>query len=421
MQSFSGLVENIVKSLVNIIEGLFINLNLGWMVNNWVTYVLVAIIIAVIFSLFLNKIIIVVIRNWLSKLSPNFGKELVDKKVFIPIGWAFPILIFEAGLGKYSPDEGVIARFSAALLILVCVFSLARFLSALSEILKRNKVFAKTPIQSYMQLIKLIIYIFGVIIAICVISNTSPWTIVSGLGALTAIILLVFKDTILGLVASIQVFGSDTIREGDWVTIPSLDIDGDCIEVGLHTVTVRSWDNALITFPSAKLLEHPFKNWRGMQESGGRRIKRSIYIDQDSVGFVDSTLRNNLNKITFLKEHFKFKDKEISDYNKSFGEENINHRKLTNIGVFRAYLLSYLKNNNNINQDLTMMVRQLEPSNEGIPLEIYAFTITTDWVEYESVQSDIFDHLLAIIKIFNLKLVQHPSGHDIKNLSKSLK
>ena len=265
-----------------------------------------------------------------------------------------------------------------------------------------------------MQLVKLIVYVFGLIIIVCVISNTSPITIVSGLGALTAILLLVFKDTILGLVASIQIFGSDTIREGDWVTIPSLNIDGDCVEVGLHTVTVRSWDKALITFPSAKLLEHPFKNWRGMEDSGGRRIKRSLNIDQDSIMFLNEELRKRLNKLNLLKDHFKLKDDEIKMYNSSSSSDEVNHRKLTNIGVFRAYILSYLQNNDRINQKLTMMVRQLEPNNNGIPLEVYAFTNSTDWIEYEADQSDIFDHLLAIISLFNLRIVQHPSGHDIK-------
>ena len=416
MQSFSGLIVDFIF----FIKLFFSDIGLKTISNSFLFHIVIVLFITIIFSLILNKIIIVFVRKWLRKLKFDIGKHLLDKRVFVPIGWALPILIFEAGLADYSPKDGILARISEALIILVCILSLTRLLSAFSEIFKNNKVFSRTPIQSYMQLIKLVIYVFGLIIAVCVISNTSPWTIVSGLGALTAIILLVFKDTILGLVASIQVFGSDTIREGDWVTIPSLDIDGDCIEVGLHTVTVRSWDNALITFPSAKLLEHPFKNWRGMQESGGRRIKRSLYIDQESILFVDLELRNKLDKLHLLQDHFKFKDKEIDTFNKNTKFDPVNHRKLTNIGVFRAYILSYLKSNERINQNLTMMVRQLEPSNKGIPLEVYAFTTTTDWVEYESDQSDIFDHLLAILNLFDLKLVQNPSGHDIKFLSKKL-
>jgi len=415
MESFSSLIEFNVEFFKYILNSyILFPIGLDWIAYNILYHLLIVVIITTIFSLIFNKLIIVFIRSRLNKLSFDIGQQLLEKKVLIPIGWAIPIIIFEAGLGSYSPDEGIIARLTKSLIILVFILSFTRFLAAISEILKGNKSFAGTPIQSYMQLLKLIIYLFGLIIIVCTLSNTSPWTIISGLGALTAVILLVFKDTILGLVASIQVFGSDTIREGDWVTIPSLDIDGDCIEVGLHTVTVRSWDKALITFPSAKLLEHPFKNWRGMEESGGRRIKRSINIDQSSVSFIDPALKEKLEKFKLLSGHFIEKEKEIEDANNLLEGDKVNHRRLTNIGVFRAYILEYLKNHHEINNDLTMMVRQLSPTSMGLPLEVYAFTSSVEWTEYESVQSDIFDHLLAIVSNFELKLTQAPSGSDIK-------
>jgi len=417
MESFSSLIEFNVEFFKYILNSyILFPIGLDWIAYNILYHLLIVVIITTIFSLIFNKLIIVFIRSRLNKLSFDIGQQLLEKKVLIPIGWAIPIIIFEAGLGSYSPDEGIIARLTKSLIILVFILSFTRFLAAISEILKGNKSFAGTPIQSYMQLLKLIIYLFGLIIIVCTLSNTSPWTIISGLGALTAVILLVFKDTILGLVASIQVFGSDTIREGDWVTIPSLDIDGDCIEVGLHTVTVRSWDKALITFPSAKLLEHPFKNWRGMEESGGRRIKRSINIDQSSVSFIDPALKEKLEKFKLLSGHFIEKEKEIEDANNLLEGDKVNHRRLTNIGVFRAYILEYLKNHHEINNDLTMMVRQLSPTSMGLPLEVYAFTSSVEWTEYESIQSDIFDHLLAIVSNFELKLTQAPSGSDIKSL-----
>ncbi len=417
MESFSSLIEFNVEFFKYILNSyILFPIGLDWIAYNILYHLLIVVIITTIFSLIFNKLIIVFIRSRLNKLSFDIGQQLLEKKVLIPIGWAIPIIIFEAGLGSYSPDEGIIARLTKSLIILVFILSFTRFLAAISEILKGNKSFAGTPIQSYMQLLKLIIYLFGLIIIVCTLSNTSPWTIISGLGALTAVILLVFKDTILGLVASIQVFGSDTIREGDWVTIPSLDIDGDCIEVGLHTVTVRSWDKALITFPSAKLLEHPFKNWRGMEESGGRRIKRSINIDQSSVSFIDPALKEKLEKFKLLSGHFIEKEKEIEDANSLLEGDKVNHRRLTNIGVFRAYILEYLKNHHEINNDLTMMVRQLSPTSMGLPLEVYAFTSSVEWTEYESIQSDIFDHLLAIVSNFELKLTQAPSGSDIKSL-----
>tara|TARA_B100000809_G_scaffold264082_1_gene318956 strand:- start:219 stop:1520 length:1302 start_codon:yes stop_codon:yes gene_type:complete len=417
MQSFSGLIESIIEFVKNILnEYIFDPSGNNWITDTTLYHLILVIVITTIFSLIFNKLILVFVRSSLKKINFIISQKLLDKKVLMPIGWAMPIIIFEAGLGSYSPDEGIIARLTQALLILVFILSITRLLSAISESLKGNKTFSGTPIQSYVQLIKLVIYLFGSIIIICNLANTSPWTMISGLGALTAVILLVFKDTILGLVASIQVFGSDTIRVGDWVTIPYLDIDGDCIEVGLHTVTVRSWDKALITFPSAKLLEHPFKNWRGMEESGGRRIKRSINIDQGSIKFIEPELKERLEKIKLLSNHFLRKEKEIEDANSLLGKDKVNHRRLTNIGVFRVYILEYLKTNDKINNNLTMMVRQLTPTSIGLPLEIYTFTSTVEWTEYESVQSDIFDHLLAIISIFDLKLTQAPSGNDIKSL-----
>ena len=417
MQSFSGLIESIIEFVKNILnEYIFDPSGNNWITDTTLYHLILVIVITTIFSLIFNKLILVFIRSSLKKINFTISQKLLDKKVLMPIGWAMPIIIFEAGLGSYSPDEGIIARLTQALLILVFILSITRLLSAISESLKGNKTFSGTPIQSYVQLIKLVIYLFGSIIIICNLANTSPWTMISGLGALTAVILLVFKDTILGLVASIQVFGSDTIRVGDWVTIPYLDIDGDCIEVGLHTVTVRSWDKALITFPSAKLLEHPFKNWRGMEESGGRRIKRSINIDQGSIKFIEPELKERLEKIKLLSNHFLRKEKEIEDANSLLGKDKVNHRRLTNIGVFRVYILEYLKTNDKINNNLTMMVRQLTPTSIGLPLEVYTFTSTVEWTEYESVQSDIFDHLLATISIFDLKLTQAPSGNDIKSL-----
>ena len=421
MESFSSLVEtflSVVKSIIN--NNILLPTGNIWISDVLIYHLFLVILITAIFSLIFNKLIIVFIRGWLRKSNFNIGKQLLEKKVLVPIAWAIPIIIFEAGLGSYSPEEGVISRLMKSLITLIFILSITRFISALSDVLKGNKTFSGTPIQSYMQLIKLIVYLFGIIIITCTLSNTSPWTILSGLGALTAILLLVFKDTILGLVASIQVFGSDTIREGDWVTIPSLDIDGDCIEVGLHTVTVRSWDKALITFPSAKLLEHPFKNWRGMEESGGRRIKRAIYIDQESIGFVEKDLKEKLSKVSLLADHFEFKEKEIEKANALISEEKVNHRRLTNIGVFRAYLIEYLKSHEKINENLTLMVRQLAPNTSVLPIEIYAFTSSVEWTDYESVQSDIFDHILAIISLFDLKLTQSPSGHDIKNFLTNL-
>ena len=421
MTTFSDLILVFINFFKSGLEDLIFLIGLDWLIGSIFLHLIIALVFTIIISLVFNKLILVFIRKWFSKVKVSITEQIVKKKVFRPIGWAIPFLVFEASLGNLSPDGGIVERITFSLIIVVFTFSLTRLLSSLSEVLKGNKAFSGTPIQSYFQLLKLIFYVFGIVIAVCVLTATSPWTILSGLGALTAVLILAFRDTILGLVASIQVFGADTIREGDWVTIPSLDIDGDCMEVGLHTVTVRSFDQALITFPTSKLLEHAFKNWRGLEEAGGRRIKRSLLIDQDSVCFLDKEMDERLKKINLLSTHFKEKEAEISEANSMIISDRVNHRKLTNIGVFRAYILSYLKSNKHINQDLTMMVRQLKPSPNGIPLEIYTFTKSTDWVEYETVQSDIFDHLLAILNLFKLRLIQYPSGHDIRNIGNKIR
>ena len=419
MESFSHLVLIVIEFLKIYTEGFVILLGLDLLVGSIFLNIIISIIFTLVVSLTFNKLVLVFIRKWIGRLKLSIGKQMVSNKVFTPLGWAIPVLIFEVSLGDLSPDEGLIENFTSSLLILIVTLTLARLLSALSETLRDNDFFSGTPVQSYFQLVKLILYLFGAIIALCVLTSTSPWTILSGLGALTAVIILAFRDTILGLVASIQVFGSDTIREGDWVTIPSLEIDGDCVEVGLHTVTVKSFDQALITFPTSKLLEHPFKNWRGIEKAGGRRIKRSLYIDQDSIVFLNSKIKERLSKLELLSNHLRDKEEEINKANSMIKTDSINHRQLTNVGVFRAYILSYLQSNKNINQSLTMMARQLNPGPNGLPLEVYAFTKTTDWVKYEENQSDIFDHLLAVINLFDLKLVQQVSGHDIRKFGKN--
>ena len=248
---------------------------------------------------------------------------------------------------------------------------------------------------------KLIIVIVSFVLAICYLLDTSPWGVLSGIGALGAILLLVFKDTILGLVASIQVYSGNLIKEGDWIELKSLDIDGEVLEVGLHRVKVKAWDNSITTFPTAKFLELTFKNWRNMKESGGRRIKRYIIIKTSSIKFLDNSLLKKISSIELIKNYLEEKETQIKKENNLL-KNKTTQRKLTNIGCFRAYVKKYLENNKNINKNMTLMVRQRPLNQFGLPLEIYAFTATTDWQDYENIQSDIFDHILASIELFEV-------------------
>ena len=242
--------------------------------------------------------------------------------------------------------------------------------------------------------------------------NRNPLILLSGLGAMAAVLMLIFQDTILSLVASLQLGSNDMVRIGDWIEMPSQNADGDVIEIALHTVKVRNWDKTITTLPVRKLITDSFKNWRGMQETGGRRIKRSLYIDQRSVRFLDEAEMQRLEDFVVLNDYLERKRRELAEWNRELeqqGAKPINERRVTNLGTFRAYVEQYLRNNAHIRQDMTLLVRQLQPGATGIPLEVYCFTNDTRWAVYEGIQSDIFDHLLAILPIFDLRVFQQCS------------
>ena len=276
----------------------------------------------------------------------------------------------------------------------------------------------KLPIKSYLQVLKILLYIFIGIIIISALLGKSPWTFLTGLGAATAVIILIFRDTILGFVASISLNSLDMIRIGDWIELPDHNVDGDVIEISLNTVKVRNFDKTISTIPTYALVSTGVKNWRGMSESGGRRIKRSIYIDMKSVHFCDEKLLAKLQRIDCLRPYLESKLSEIKTYTENHPtdapEIAVNARRLSNLGVFRAYLNSYLRRHDAIhNQGFTFLVRQLQPSERGIPLEVYVFTTTTKWTEYEAIQADIFDHILAAIPLFELQPFQNLSSHGL--------
>jgi miniconductance mechanosensitive channel len=257
-----------------------------------------------------------------------------------------------------------------------------------------------------------------------VLLDKSPLGILGGIGALTAILILVFRDTILSLVASIQLVAEDLVRRGDWIEMPDFGADGEVIDIALHTVKVQNWDKTIITIPTYKLIDGSFQNWRGMSEAGGRRIKRSLLIDQASVRFCDDALMEKFRRIRRLEPYLEAKRKELKRANAGVDDDDglpLNHRILTNLGTFRAYIAAYLEENAKLRKDMTFMVRQLPPSPDGLPLEIYVFTNDTKWVNYEGIQADIFDHLLAAMSYFDLRVFQHPTGHDLHRLQQRSK
>ncbi len=272
------------------------------------------------------------------------------------------------------------------------------------------------PIKGYVQVGKIVIFCITAILIVAALIDRSPILLFSGLGAMAAVLMLVFKDTILSLVASVQLTSNDMLRVGDWIEMPKYGADGDVIDIALHTVKVQNWDLTITTIPTHKLIEDSFKNWRGMSESGGRRIKRPLMIDQNSVRFLSDAEVDNLERFALIRPYLDAKEAEIAAWNLANPDsaEAVNARRLTNVGTFRAYIVAYLKAHPRITDRMTMLVRQLSPSPEGLPIEIYCFTATTAWGEYEDIQSDIFDHLIAILPEFGLRLFQQPTGLDFQ-------
>src|SRR5690606_34414882 len=310
----------------------------------------------------------------------------------------------------------VIQNVATAFIILTVVRAIAGALDVANGAYARRPEAASRPIKGYIQVVKIGLYFLAAILVIAALIEQSPLLLLSGLGAMAAVLMLVFKDTILSLVASVQLSSNDMLRVGDWIEAPQMNADGDVIDIALHTVKVQNWDKTITTIPTWKLISESYKNWRGMQESGGRRIKRALLIDQQSVRFLNPGEREALCRFALIDDYIRQKQDEIDAWNAKLaeaGKDPVNTRRMTNIGAFRAYVVSYLKAHPGINQGMTQIVRQLAPTPEGLPLEIYAFTATVAWVPYEGIQADIFDHLIAIMPEFGLRLYQQPSGADL--------
>lgn len=291
-------------------------------------------------------------------------------------------------------------------------FIISALLDYFEDLYKRLPIARRRPIKSYLQVSKIILVIIAAILVVSMLLHKSPLVFLTGFGAMTALLTIIFKDSILGFIASIQLTTYDMVRIGDWIEIPEYGADGDVIDMSLNTIKVQNFDKTIVTVPSYALLTRGMKNWRGMNEAGGRRIKRAIYIDMASIVFCSDDDLTRFRKIHEIEQYIKTKSKEIQEYNETIAVDKTipaNGRNLTNIGLFRIYIQQYLKNHPRVHQGLTFLVRQLDPSEHGLPVEIYIFTNTTDWAEYESIQADIFDHILATVPYFNLRVFQNIS------------
>ncbi len=375
--------------------------------------------LALLVGLLSHKLLPRIVHRMVEATTTHWDDALIARGVLRQVSHLAPVIVVYVGIDAIPalPDDavGMLRKVLIVLIVFFVARGISRFLSAANDIYERQDTNGRS-IKGYVQLGKLLVFLLSAILVIAVLIGRSPLLLLSGLGALGAVLMLVFKDTILSLVASVQIASNDLLRVGDWITIPSLGVDGDVVDIALNTVRVQNFDKTIATVPTYRLVSDSFTNWRGMSDSGGRRIKRALHIDQASVRFLDEEDRARLSAFALLDNYLQHKHEELLDWNGKLGDigkRPVNTRRLTNLGCFRAYATAYLQANALITSEKTLMVRQLAPGPTGLPLEVYCFADTTAWGEYEAIQADLFDHLLSILPEFGLRLFQQPTGADL--------
>lgn len=374
-----------------------------------------------------KKIIVRGVHAFLIRTTTKWDDALIEHKVFVRLTHLVPALVFKTFLPLVFADFEwlliFITKITDIYIFLVLVNVFIAFLKASEAHFSSLDIFKNKPLASYFQLGRILIYIATSILVLSILMGKSPLVFLSAFGALSAILLLIFKDTILGLVASVQISSNDMVRVGDWIEMPKFNADGDVVAINLNTIKIKNWDKTVTTVPTYHFITDSFKNWRGMRETGGRRIKRSIYINLRSIKFVDPEMRERFKRFHIVTDYITCRQQEIEAYNLKYNIDTstlINGRRMTNIGVFRQYAQTFLETHPGVNQNLFVLVRQLQPDANGLPLEIYCFTKSVAWADYEGAQADIFDHLLAASNHFDLEVFQNPSGNDITLLGESL-
>jgi len=413
---FKNWVDNLL------VNGLNINPDKIFILRTVILFTLL-IIICLFIGWISKKILNYIIPKLTSKTKTLWDDIIFNKKVLNAISNLLPAIIFNFYTPLIFSDFTFIVPFLIGItnifIILVAVEIFNSLLNSATEILLQVEKFKDKPLKSFSQLGKILIYSITAILIISILINKSPLYLLSGLGAMAAILLLIFKDSILGFIASIQLSGNNMVRVGDWVTVSNYGADGDVIEINLTTIKVQNFDKTITTIPTYSFISDSFTNWRGMEESEGRRIKRALNIKIDSIKFCSNEMLEQYENYHLISNYITKKQTEINSYNTKNAvnkQELINGRHLTNIGVFRAYIEEYLKNNPTINNKMTCMVRQLPPTEYGVPIEIYAFSKSKDWAIYEANMADIFDHLFAATKNFDLEIFERPSGSDFKTV-----
>ncbi len=381
------------------------------------------VVLAIIANYLAKRFILKIVEHFAARSRTEWDDVLVKRKFFRRLSHFAPALvIYLMSSVLFENDKAILVtqRIAEIYMLFVAIFTIDSFLSSVVDIYHNYDSSGEFPVRIIAQVAKILLFtIIGIIILSDVIGQ-SPAFFIGGLGAMAAVLMLIFKDPILGLAAGIQLSANKMVRVGDWIEMPKYGADGDVIDISLTTVKVQNWDKTIITIPTFALVSEGVKNWRGMSESGGRRIKRPIFIDMTSVKFCTLEMIEKFSKIQYLSNYVLDKKKELSDFNEQRNIDNtvlVNGRRMTNLGTFRAYLVSYLRDHPKINKNLTFLVRQLDPGPTGLPIEIYVFSSDQVWANYESIQADIFDHVLAVIPEFDLRVYQNPTGSDFQNLA----
>ncbi len=405
--------------MIETLKSWFIDLGLSSTVVTYVaqaTMAVAVVLLAILADWVIKRILLTGLSYLVRESRTQWDDILFKRRVFQRLAHLAPALVIYYAADFFPAVAEGIQNLAMVYMMIAGVLVVSALLNGLNDIYQTYPISQQRPIKGYLQVVKIIFFIVVGVIAISTLMDRSPWLILSGMGAMTAVLLLIFKDSILGLVASMQLSMNDMVRIGDWIEMPKYGADGDVIDITLHTVRVQNWDKTITTIPAYALISDAFKNWRGMKESGGRRIKRAINIDMQTIRFCTSEELDRYEAIQVLSEYVRTRRKEVDEYNvmnKIDTSTPINGRRLTNIGTFRAYVSGYLRNHPKINPEMTFLIRQRPPGEHGLPLEIYVFSNDQIWANYEAIQADIFDHILSVIPFFDLRVYQLPSGYDV--------
>ncbi|WP_439883404.1 mechanosensitive ion channel family protein [Pontibacter sp. MBLB2868] len=379
--------------------------------------------LVVVADYFSKRLLVGAVNKFASKTKSQFDDYLIKNKVIKYLAQVVPVIIFIKAIpvvfAHYPGWVNALKTFADVYIVLLSIWTTRSFLRTCKDYMKTTELFRDKPVESFLQVVSIFLYFVGGLLVFSLLTGKDVWAFLTAMGAASAILLLVFKDTILGFVASIQVSTNNMVRIGDWITMEKYGADGDVIEINLTTVKVQNFDMTITTIPTYYLISDSFKNWRGMQNSGGRRIKRSILIKISSIRYLNPDDIEKLSKIGLISEYLQMRSQEINDYNSQRQIDKsllINGRSLTNVGVFRRYIDAYIAQHEFTHKEMTMMVRQLEPTTTGMPIELYVFTNDVRWDKYELIMADIFDHLLAAVHYFDLEVFEHPAADDMRNL-----